>query len=184
MFSRFSQNCEKRLLVSSFSFAMFFRPSVSVRGTNRLLLDGFSCNLVFEYLSNLPRERKFHSNRTRIKGTLHGDHQTFFTISRSIRRRKRTVLDEGCTECQNTHFVFTNFFFLENHAVYDTTWENIVKMGMPQMTIRRTRIACWIPKATNTHSEYVTLLFRCNSGCKNVPECYIIRTLRVLLAFI
>jgi hypothetical protein len=24
--------------------------------------------------------------------------------------------------------------------------------------IRRMRIACWIPKATNTHSEYVTLI--------------------------
>jgi len=28
---------------------------------------------------------------------------------------------------------------------------------MPQMTIWRTRIACWITKATDTHSEYVTL---------------------------
>jgi len=26
------------------------------------------------------------------------------------------------------------------------------------MTIWRMRIACWIPKATNTHSEYVTLI--------------------------
>jgi hypothetical protein len=26
----------------------------------------------------------------------------------------------------------------------------------PQMTKRRTRIACWITKATNKHSEYVT----------------------------
>ena len=26
------------------------------------------------------------------------------------------------------------------------------------MTIRRMRIACWIPKATNTQSEYVMLI--------------------------
>ena len=26
------------------------------------------------------------------------------------------------------------------------------------MTIRRMRILCWIPKATNTHSEYVMLI--------------------------
>jgi hypothetical protein len=26
------------------------------------------------------------------------------------------------------------------------------------MTIWRTRIACWIPKATNTYSEYVPLI--------------------------
>jgi hypothetical protein len=33
-------------------------------------------------------------------------------------------------------------------------WKNIVQQGSPQMTICRTRIACWIPKATNTRSEY------------------------------
>ena len=26
------------------------------------------------------------------------------------------------------------------------------------MTIRRMRIACWVPKATNTHSEHVILI--------------------------
>jgi hypothetical protein len=30
--------------------------------------------------------------------------------------------------------------------------------GQPQMTIRRTRIACWMPKPTNTLSEYVILI--------------------------
>jgi hypothetical protein len=34
-------------------------------------------------------------------------------------------------------------------------WKNIVELGRPQMTIRRMLIACWITKATNTHSEYV-----------------------------
>jgi len=29
---------------------------------------------------------------------------------------------------------------------------------MSQMTVWRMRIACWIPKATNTHSEYVILI--------------------------
>ena len=36
--------------------------------------------------------------------------------------------------------------------------ENIVDRGRPQMTIRRMRIACWIPKATNTHSGCVILI--------------------------
>jgi hypothetical protein len=30
--------------------------------------------------------------------------------------------------------------------------------GRPQMTIRRMRIACWMPKSTNTLSEYVILI--------------------------
>jgi hypothetical protein len=37
-------------------------------------------------------------------------------------------------------------------------WKNIVVPGRPQMTIWRMRIACWIPKATDTHSEYVILI--------------------------
>ena len=37
-------------------------------------------------------------------------------------------------------------------------WTNTVEPDRPQMTIWRTRIACWIPKVTNTHSEYVILI--------------------------
>jgi len=47
------------------------------------------------------------------------------------------------------------FFFFENHAVYEIMWNNVVDPGKPQMTIWRMRIACWISKAINTHSEYV-----------------------------
>ena len=34
----------------------------------------------------------------------------------------------------------------------------MVEPDRPQMTIYRMRIACWITKATNTHSEYVILI--------------------------
>jgi len=37
-------------------------------------------------------------------------------------------------------------------------WKNIVQPGIPQMTIWRMRIACWIPKATNTPPEYIILI--------------------------
>jgi hypothetical protein len=33
--------------------------------------------------------------------------------------------------------------------------ENTAVLGMPQMKIWRMRIPCWIPKPTNTRSEYV-----------------------------
>ena len=36
--------------------------------------------------------------------------------------------------------------------------KNTVEPDRPQMTIRRMRFACWIPRATNTHSEYVILI--------------------------
>ena len=36
--------------------------------------------------------------------------------------------------------------------------KNILETDRPQLTVWRMRIACWMPKATNTHSEYVTLI--------------------------
>jgi hypothetical protein len=51
-----------------------------------------------------------------------------------------------------------NIFFSDNRAVYEITWKNVVQPERPQMTIRRMRIACCITNATNTHSDYLTLL--------------------------
>jgi hypothetical protein len=64
----------------------------------------------------------------------------------------RNISEKNCRENQNTDFVFSNFFS-ENPAVYEIMWKNTAGRGRPQMTIWRMRIACWIPKATNTHSE-------------------------------
>ena len=36
-------------------------------------------------------------------------------------------------------------------------WKNTVEPRRPQMMIWRMRTACWIPKATNTLSQYVIL---------------------------
>jgi hypothetical protein len=49
----------------------------------------------------------------------------------------------------------------ENRAVYEITWKNIAERGRPKMTIWPMRIACWIPKATNTRTQIVqySLLF-------------------------
>ena len=60
-----------------------------------------------------------------------------------------------CTESQNTHLCSITFF--EDHVVYRIMWKNTVESGRRHMTIWRIRIACWIPKATNTYSEYVIL---------------------------
>jgi hypothetical protein len=49
------------------------------------------------------------------------------------------------------------FFFFEDRAVYDIMWKNIAERGGPHMTIWRMRIACWITKSSNAHSEYVTV---------------------------
>ena len=56
------------------------------------------------------------------------------------------------------HILCSITFFFENHAVYEIMCKNGVEQDRPQMTIWRMRIACWVTKATNTHSEYVILI--------------------------
>ena len=51
-----------------------------------------------------------------------------------------------------THFML-NSFFSENRAIYEMKWKIFVELGRPQ--IRHMCIACWIPKATSTYSEFV-----------------------------
>jgi len=57
-----------------------------------------------------------------------------------------------------THILCSVTLFFENLGVCEIMWENIVERGRPQVTIWRMRIACWVPKATNTCSEYVILI--------------------------
>ena len=61
-------------------------------------------------------------------------------------------------------------------------WENIVQLATDDRITLRMHIACWIPKATNTHSEYVILLFHRNNDCIKVSQCYVIRTLPASLS--
>ena len=42
--------------------------------------------------------------------------------------------------------------------LYEIMWTIIVEQYGPQMTVWRMRIACWIPKATDTNSQYVILI--------------------------
>jgi hypothetical protein len=79
--------------------------------------------------------------------------------------------------------IMCSVIFFKNHTFYEIMWKDFVKRGRPQMTIWSLRIACWIPKATNKHSQVVqySLLFHRNNGSMNVPRCYIIPTLAVLL---
>jgi len=70
----------------------------------------------------------------------------------------RNVSDKISLEIQNTHFMFNNFLFLKNPAVCEIMLKNIAQPDMSHMAIWRMRIACWIPKAKDTHSEYAILI--------------------------
>jgi hypothetical protein len=64
---------------------------------------------------------------------------------------------KSCRKNQNTHFTFNNIFFRKSWR-FEVTWKNAVQPDRPQMAIRRKRATCWLPKTTNTHSEYVIII--------------------------
>jgi len=95
-------------------------------------------------------------------GTWHEDLCTFI-ISRPVIVKMGNVSHKSCRNSKHTFDVQS--FVFENHAVHAIMWENTVQPDRPQMRIQRMRIACWIPKATDTQSEYVMhIAFHCNNG--------------------
>jgi len=70
----------------------------------------------------------------------------------------RNVSNKSCRENQNTHFVLSNFFFL-NRVVYEIMRENLVERDRPQMTIWHMR-HCMLDTLgyKYTISGFVTLL--------------------------
>jgi len=66
----------------------------------------------------------------------------------------RNVSDKLVEKIKTQILCSVKFPFLKR-AFYEITWENAVEPGRPQMTIWRMRIAWWIRKSINTHSEFV-----------------------------
>jgi len=54
-----------------------------------------------------------------------------------------------------THILCSIGFFFN---FYDTIWKNIVETRMSQVMIWGVRIACWVPRATNTYIGCVILI--------------------------
>jgi len=51
-----------------------------------------------------------------------------------------------------------NKFFFENSDFYEIMGKNILQPDKPQVKLWHMRTACWIPKATNTHTGCVILI--------------------------
>jgi len=66
-------------------------------------------------------------------------------------------------------------FHFENRAGFEIMWKNIEEPGRPQMTIWRMRVACGVPKATDTHSE-CAILTVFSTASMVAPHCYVVRT--------
>jgi len=58
---------------------------------------------------------------------------------------------------------------------------NVLQPNRPHMTVKRMRLACWITKAADTDSEYVThIAFPLQKWLHAAPQCCVIRKLPVL----
>jgi len=91
--------------------------------------------------------------RVREVTDLHEDRYTFITAFR-LTLSEWEWLRQTLQRNQNTRFAFSIFFLFSsfsNRAVYEIMCKNTVGPDRPL------RIACRIPKTTNTHSEYVKL---------------------------
>jgi hypothetical protein len=98
-------------------------------------------------------------------------------ISRQFLLRMRNVSGKFAEEIK-THVLCPTTLSRKSCSL----WHNVEKYGTAgQATddniIQRMRFACWITKATDTHSEYVIRLCHGNNGYANAPQYYVTRTL-------
>jgi hypothetical protein len=121
-------------------------------------LDGFLWNLIFEHVSKICREN------SRLVKTL----QELPVLYMKIHVHLWSYLAHFFLELKmfqikgvekiKTHILCTVTFSQKSCRLWDNVEKSTVERGRPQIKIWRMRIARWIPKTTNTHSEYVTLI--------------------------
>jgi hypothetical protein len=107
-----------------------------------------------DFIFSLKQTLKY-SDKIRSRPTLHEDVCTYMKIFRSF-FRKRNISDKSCRVNQNTHFMFSTFFFRKSLR-FQIMWKNIIASIRLHMTIRLIRISRWLPKTKNMHLVYVIL---------------------------
>jgi len=75
-------------------------------------------------------------------------------LCHSVLLRMKNVIAQRSSDDQNTNFKISYSFFRKS-CCCEIIWKNILEPDRPQMTVWLMRIACFVPKAKNTHSEYV-----------------------------
>jgi hypothetical protein len=104
-----SQNCEKRLLASSYVCPPVRQFTWNNSAPTRRI---FMKIHIWVFFENLSRKFKFYWNRTRITGTFHDELYTFFIISHSVLLRMINV--SKVVEINKTYFIFNNVLFLKS----------------------------------------------------------------------
>jgi len=95
-------------------------------------------------------------------------------MSRSTLLRMRNISDKSFTVNQNTHFVFSYFFFLKSCRF----WDNIEKYYRAGQAIddNMAHAHCMLVNYGYTHTlticRHNLLFLHCDNGCKNEHQCY------------
>jgi hypothetical protein len=113
---------------------------------------------IWEFFENLSRKFMFRLNLTKITGTLHDDRYTFLSHLAHF-FWEWEMFHAKLVEKLNARILCLINIFLKSRR----SWNNVEKycragQATDGNVIRRMRFACWKPKATNTHTEYVTLI--------------------------
>ena len=113
LFQALSQNCEKWLTASS-SLSVLLSAWNNLAPTGRI----FMKSGIWVFFRTTVEKIQVSLKPDNITGTLHTGQYTFLPILLNS-FRMRNISEEIGRENQNTHFVFNNFFFSKNRAVYE-----------------------------------------------------------------
>jgi hypothetical protein len=123
---------------------------------------------------------------TRITGTSHEDRCTFMIISHRTLLGLRNISDKIVEKIKIHILCLITFFFRKSCHLWDSVEKYSIAVQITDDNIiRRTRIACWISKDTDTHFKCV-MLIACpgNNGYAKASLRYVICTLPKLFCLI
>jgi len=147
------------LRTTTFSFVMFVRLSVRLSLCTEQFGSHWTNIYEIRYLSIIRKSVnnvQFSLKSHRLTGTLHEDQYRFMIYVAHFFLEWEKFQTKVAEKIKTPILCWITFS--RNCIMHEKRWNNIVEPDRPQMTIRHIRFACWIPKATNTHSECVIIL--------------------------
>jgi len=105
-------------------FIMSVRLFICLHGTAQLQ-QIFVKFYIWGFFKYLLKRFQFWLKSDKKMGSSHEHLCTFMIIFGWIVLRMRNY--KGCSENQNTHFIFSKFFIPKNHAIYEMTWKRMVQ---------------------------------------------------------
>ena len=147
-------NAFAKFLKANISFIMSVCLSNSPSAWNNSAITGLIF-IKFDFIpffENVSRTFLSHYNHTKITGPLR---DIYYNIRWII---LEWDISDKVVEKIKTYILLYIYIF-ENHAVYEIKWKNMeqpVSLHICNI-IRRMRLAYWITKATDTHSDYSIL---------------------------